>query len=277
VEAMLPRIQSWAYMGTGSWLYGSLAAQPIFHFIPMEHEQRLGAGLATMVFAALGIWGARRRRVVQFATLVPLAMALIATQWPGGFTAWRAVYEIVPGAAALRAVSRIGIAIVLPVSLGVALLVDRLTGDQLDVREFPLVPQRRSAMVRGLVVALIIGAVILEQGQRLPSYVKLVARERTARVAEAVGPHCAVFLSTIVGGKEDPWRYHVDAMWASMQLGTPTINGYSGNEPPGWKFYDIRIHPGDGTLVPTMAEVVAWAARWRLNPNTICMLRVPPD
>jgi hypothetical protein len=267
VEAMLPRVQSWAYMGPGSWLYGALAAHPIFHFLPMEHEQRLGAGVATTLFAVLGLWGARRRRVVQFAALVPLAMALLATQWPGGFTAWRAVYAIVPGAAALRAVSRIGMAIVLPIALGVALLIDRLTGGA---------PQRRILIARGVAVALILVAVFLEQGQRLPSYGKLSARARTTRVANAVGPHCSAFLSTIIGGKEDPWRYQVDAMWASMQLGTPTINGYSGNEPPGWKFYDIRIHPGDGTLIPTMAEVEEWAARWRLNSNTICMLRVPP-
>jgi hypothetical protein len=276
VEAMLPRIQSWAYLGPGSWLYGAFAAHPIFHFIPMEHEQRLGAGVATTLFAVLGLWSARHRRVVQFVTAVPLAMALIATQWPGGFTAWRAVYAIVPGAAALRAVSRIGMAIVLPIALGVALLIDQLTGGEPHAQRLPRAEERWAAVTKSLLAAIILVAVFLEQGQQLPSYGKLAARARTTRVANAVGPQCAAFLSTIIGGKEDPWRYHVDAMWASMQLGTPTINGYSGNQPPGWKFYDIRIHPGDGTLIPTMAEVEEWAARWRLNPNTICMLRVPP-
>ena len=270
VQAMLPRVQSWAYMGPGSWLYGALAERPPFHVIPMEDEQRLGAGIATMLVALAGLWGARRRRVVQVVTLVPVAMALLATEWPGGFTAWHAVYAIVPGAAAMRAVSRIGIALALPLSLGVALAVDRMATAMAASR------WTRDRVARGLAIALVLVVVALEQGQRLPSYDKHDARARTTRVAREVGPACTAFLSTIIGGKEDPWRYHVDAMWASMERGVPTINGYSGNEPPGWTFYDIRIHTGDGTLAPTMAAVHDWATRWRLDPATICFLRVEP-
>lgn len=271
VQAMLPRVQSWLYMGPGSWLYGALAERPLFHVIPMEQEQRLGAGVATMLVALVGLWGARRRRVVQVVTLVPVVMALLATEWPGGFTAWHAVYAMVPGAAAMRAVSRIGIAIALPLSLGVALAVDRMAGGAMPGSRWT-----RDRVTRGLAIALVLVVVALEQGQRLPTYDKVAARERAARVAREVGPECSAFLSTIIGGAEDPWRYHVDAMWASMERGVPTINGYSGNEPPGWRFYDVRIHPGDGTLAPMIVAVRAWAARWRLDPATICFLRVAP-
>jgi hypothetical protein len=271
VQAMLPRAQSWAYMGPGSWLYGALAERPLFHLLPMEHEQRLGAGVATTLVALVGLWGARRRRVIQVVTLVPVVMALLATEWPGGFSAWHAVYALVPGAAAMRAVSRIGIAIALPLSLGVALAVDRIVGSVTPASRWT-----RNRLARALVIALVLAVIALEQGQRLPSFDKLAARERTARVAREVDPKCSAFLSTIIGGAEDPWRYHVDAMWASMERGVPTVNGYSGNEPPGWTFYDIRIHPGDGTLAPTVAAVRAWATRWRLDPATICFLRVAP-
>ncbi|MFI5243397.1 MAG: hypothetical protein ACHQRL_10350, partial [Gemmatimonadales bacterium] len=201
VQAMLPRAQSWAYMGPGSWLYGALAERPLFHLLPMEHEQRLGAGVATTLVALVGLWGARRRRVIQVVTLVPVVMALLATEWPGGFSAWHAVYALVPGAAAMRAVSRIGIAIALPLSLGVALAVDRIVGSVTPASRWT-----RNRLARALVIALVLAVIALEQGQRLPSFDKLAARERTARVAREVDPKCSAFLSTIIGGAEDPWR-----------------------------------------------------------------------
>ena len=34
-------------------------------------------------------------------------------------------------------------------------------------------------------------------------------------------------------------QYHLDAMWAEIETGIPTINGYSGLAPPGWSpLYD---------------------------------------
>ena len=263
VDSMLPRVQSWLYMGSGSWLYGALAARPFFHALPMEQEQRLGLGVATTVVAALGLWAARRRRAVQFATLVPIAMAMLATRWPGGFSLWHAAFAIVPGASALRAVSRIGFVLVLPASLGIALVIDRVGR----------VPAHGHKWPRVLASLLIVGVVLLEQGQRMSSFDKQIARERAARVAHGIAPGCAAFLYTTAGGVEDPWRYHVDAIWASMIRGVPTINGYSGNEPPGWTFYDVRIHPNDSTLAPAVAR---WIAQWKLDPRSVCVLRLPP-
>jgi len=271
VEPMLPRPQSWAYMGPGNWLYGALASRHLFQVIPVEHEQRLGTGVVTALVAIAGLWGARRRTMVRVVTLVPVAMALLATKWPGGFTAWHGVDATVPGAAAMRAVSRIGIVIVLPIALGVAMAVDRLAGAATSGSRWT-----RDRIARGIGIALALGIIALEQGQRLPTYDKHLARERTARVAREVGPECSAFLSTIIGGTEDPWRYHVDAMWASMARGVPTLNGYSGNQPPGWPFYPVNIQPGDSTLAPMTAALRRWTTRWRLDPTTICLLRVAP-
>ncbi|MDB4909490.1 MAG: hypothetical protein JWO39_313, partial [Gemmatimonadetes bacterium] len=60
-----------------------------------------------------------------------------------------------------------------------------------------------------------------------------------------------------------------------MQLGIPTLNGYSGNQPPRWTFYDIRV------ATPFLDSVVSdsvtrWATRWRMNPANICRVRTPP-
>ena len=276
VETMLPRLQSWAYMGPSSWLYGWLAARDSFHNLPMEHEQRLGLGIATIVCAALGLWLARRRRDVQFAVIVPVTMALLATEWPGGFSLWHTIYLYVPGAGALRAVSRIGVVLVLPAALGVSLLID----DLVRARRIPpsrtaLALRRRDLLRRSLVTAIVIAAVIAEQVQEPHWYDKSEGRARVARVANAIGSDCQAFLYTTTGGADDPWNYHADAMWASMERDVPTINGYSGNQPPSWTFYDIRVHtPSTDSAVSD--SVAQWAALWRLDPARICRVRTPP-
>ena len=276
VETMLPRVQSWAYQGPHSWLYGWLASYPLFHDLPMEHEQRLGLGLATIACAAIGLWIGRRRRAVQLIVLVSLTMVLVATEWPGGFTPWRAIYWLVPGAAALRAVSRIGIALVVPASVGVALLIDAVT-------QTPRVPPSRTAELlrrrdrrrRAALAVAIIAIVTAEQVQVPRSYDKNEGRARVARVANGIGASCGAFLYTTTGGNDDPWNYHADAMWASMERGIPTLNGYSGNQPPKWTFYDIRVPtPFLDSVVGD--SVARWAARWRIDPARICRVRTPP-
>ena len=276
VERMLPRPESWAYMGPGSWLYGWLAARDSFHDLPMEHEQRLGLGIVTIVCAAIGLWMARRRRDVQFAVIVPLLMALLATEWPGGVTPWRAIYLVVPGASALRAVSRIGVALLLPAALGVALLIDAVARPQrIPPSRAALTLKRRDRRKRVLLVTAMLAAIVAEQVQQPPSYDKGEGRARIARVASGIGTGCRAFLYTTIGGADDPWNYHADAMWASMERDVPTINGYSGNQPPAWTFYDIRVH------TPTTDSVVGdslarWATRWHLDPARICRVRTPP-
>jgi len=276
VETMLPRIQSWAYQGPDSWLYGWLATRDAFHNLPMEHEQRLGLGLATIVCAGLGLWFGRRRRAVQFAVLVPLTMAILATEWPGGLAPWHAIYLFVPGAAALRAVSRIGVALVFPAALGVALLVDSIT----RVRRIPPsrtagVLRRRDRRTRALLAVLVIAVVVAEQVQQPKWYDKNEGRARVLRVANGIGADCGAFLYTTTGGNDDPWHYHADAMWASMMRGIPTLNGYSGNQPPRWTFYDIRV-PTQYLDSVVSDSVSRWATRWRIDPARICRVRTLP-
>lgn len=276
VERMLPRVQSWAYMGPSSWLYGWLANRESFHNLPFEHEQRLGLGIITIVCAVAGLWTARRRRDVQFAVIVPLMMALLATEWPGGFTLWRAIYLYVPGASVLRAVSRIGVALLLPAALGGALLIDMLARTQRIAPSRTAIAQRRKEQRRrALIMVALLAAIVAEQVQQPQSYDKSEGRARVTRVANGIGVGCQAFLYTTIGGADDPWNYHADAMWASMERGVPTINGYSGNQPPRWTFYDIRVHtPYTDSVVGD--SVSRWAARWHLDTARICRVRTPP-
>jgi hypothetical protein len=71
---------------------------------------------------------------------------------------------------------------------------------------------------------------VLEQARQLPM---LDLREEQARVeaiAARVDRKAAAFLHA--GAADVPSQ--VAAMWAALETGVPTLNGYSGNEPPGW-------------------------------------------
>src|SRR5207248_8744500 len=106
VERMLPRAQSWVYLGPGSWHYGWLTWLDAWRGLSMEDEHRVGLGAMTAAIAALGLFRERRRPAVLLAALAAVAIVLLATAWPGGVTAWRAVYALVPGAKAIRGVAR---------------------------------------------------------------------------------------------------------------------------------------------------------------------------
>jgi hypothetical protein len=263
VEPMLPRPASWLYMGPGNWLYRRLAGLAAFRAIPAEHEQRLGLGFATAVVALGGLWGARRRAPARLMLLTAATLIVLATLWAPGLSLWPAVYGVVPGAAALRAVSRIGMMLLVPASFGVALAAQR-------VRELAAA---RPALALPLLALPVAAAIVAEQGQDMDWYDRTAARARASAVARAIPARCAAFLYTPLAPNGDPWWYHGDAMWAALERGVPTVNGYSGNVPRGWPFYDVIARsPAEDSLLAH--ALTAWEARWRLAPATVCRVRL---
>jgi hypothetical protein len=251
----LPRVWSWFFLGRESRLYGWMYRLPFIHDTPEGHEHRLGVGLVTTAIAIAGLWGARRRPAIQLLAATAITIVLLATVWPGGSSAWIIVYHLVPGAAAIRGVSRIALLLLIPAGAGVALFIERF-------RLQPLV--------------LVLAAIVItgEQLRDLKSYIKSDGRRRVAIVAAAVRPDCLAFFYSPTTGREDPWWYQVDGMWASMNTGVPTINGYSGNVPPGWLLYKNQVvtpaHDRELT-----ADLDAWVRRWHLDPARVCRITTP--
>ena len=255
VTAYLPRVSSWLFEGSASVLYGWVARYPLFSAIPEPTEHHLGLGLATTAVACAGLWHTRRQPLTQLMIVCAATIVGLATYWPNGMSAWIIVYRFVPGAAAVRGVSRIALVLLVPAGVGAALWAQRW--------------QRRPLLVGG--VALLMAA---EQWQSLPAYDKALARARVSAVAQAIPPDCPAFLYVPREGQGDPWLYQTDAMWASMETGVPTVNGYSGNVPPGWTFY--RNMEGSGSSDSAVTQALrAWASRWSIEPSRLC--RVPPS
>ena len=95
------------------------------------------------------------------------------------------------------------------------------------------------------------------------------------RSAEAV---LVVPLGPVQGG----WpQHHLHAMWAARRAGVATINGYTGNRPPGWDFGDLRIPRGEG-LDEVRRRLDSWAGTMGLDPARVQILvvggtRVQPE
>jgi hypothetical protein len=234
---VLPRtahLASWLYMGTPNLMYGLLQERAPFASLPMPVEHQLASGLVTTVVALAGLWLARHRPLVRLMVAVGATLAVLSTVWPGGFTLWTWVYELVPGGAAIRAPARSALIMLLPLSAGFALAVGGL--------------ERRG---RFTVAALVLSVGIIEQVRYQPSFDKLRARDAVSRIASEVPEECPAFYVMTVPSTPgplpyNPWKYHLDAMWAQLAVGSPTVNGYSGFQAAGWlPLYDNVVRDED--------------------------------
>jgi hypothetical protein len=255
VTRYLPRLWSWVFMGTESHYYSWMYRFPAIHNTPEGREHRLGIGLLTTLIVIVGLWAGRRRSVIQLLSATAITIILLSTIWPGGASLWVTVYHIVPGAAAIRGVSRIALILLIPAGAGAALFAERF--------------RRRFG-----VLALAAICIVSEQRQRLTSYGKNDGRRRIAVITSAIRPDCTTFLYTPTTGTEDPWWYQTDGMWASLNAGIPTINGYSGNSPPNWPFYLNQIVTPAHRLQLTH-DLIGWIHRWELDPAHVCQIITP--
>lgn len=221
---MVPRIASWFYMGPQNWLYGELFSLSIFQSLLAEHEHRIGLGYLTSVISFGALVYHRHRLGVRTLLWATLALVGCATWFPFDLSLWPSVFHTVPGANALRAVARIGLMLLFPASLGMAVFVQQFE-------------QHRARVVGTLIVV----ACVLEQGQSTEAFRKSISQQEVSRLAAMIQADCEAFY---VSPRQptSSWEVpHVDAMLTTLTIGKPTVNGYSGNHPPHWYLWRASI------------------------------------
>lgn len=234
VKLMVPRPASWVSPAPAScwaeWLPPATG--------PLSHEHHLFPGAVFILLMAVAmvvavVWPrslppAGRVALVTAAVLVTLSLSI------EGWSAWRGVYAIVPGAKAVRAVTRIFTAVYLFGWVAAA-----LAGDGLCRR----LSRRRWLAAGSLALA---GAV--EQWQpRLPAFDPRPFFAEADRLAQEMRDRSAVYV------EPDPdvqfWVSHLAAQWAGLKAGVPVVNGYSGRTPRGYP---------DEKLIWGQPELAAW-------------------
>jgi hypothetical protein len=172
-----------------------------------------------------------------------VATLLYGTQGIG----WYTFNSFAPGAFALLFVARGGLMLLVAYAIGMGRLVERL------------VRGGRPAVATAAALMIVCA---VEQGVTTPSFDRFENRRIVDALAARVDPNAGAFLYT-------PGRFEgttalaaLDAMWAGLERGKPTLNGYSGGTPPFWRPFE-RCLPRDAYDVRDLRRgVAAWNARF---------------
>jgi hypothetical protein len=173
-----------------------------------------------------------------------VVLALLPIQWPFG-GAWAWLHRFVPGGDAIRVYGRVEVVnsavACLAVGCGLALL-----GSD----------RRRVAVAATALCALI----AVEQVNLTDNFRRLDRANEVAVLGGIPDPPsaCATF-HVVPAPDRNPDHASIDAMLIAQRVGIPTVNGYSGWEPPGW-----RLRPDSDAY---LGNVAAWVAERGLAPR----------
>lgn len=227
ISELLPRLGS--YLVADRSMFSWVGKR--FAHVPARWEQQMFVGAGIMLFAifgAIATIASKRNETVGRVALMSFLILFIVTLHVGGHSIYLLLIKI-PGLSAVRVVSRIILVMLFPISILVAVGIDR-------VRNFGIL-QNRNAMIAfsvGLVVLL--GAetasyeadnelIAVWRGRVISMRTLLPARHVDRPILYISRSHAEPFYSS-----------ELDAMILGQEIGMPTLNGYSGNTPPGYEF-----------------------------------------
>jgi hypothetical protein len=255
----LPRLESWLYPGRRSLLYFWLGRMPLFQGIPGEPEQRLFVGAVTLVCGGLGVWSWRRSPWMRLLAVLTLALVVLTTELPGGFSLWHAVRAAVPGARALRIVPRVGVLLAFPAGVGLAAFFSR--------------PRRT------VTTALLLGLCLADQAYSEYTFSKVETRRIVAAYAAAVPPGCrSAYLAvrTAPGNDRPHWVFQEEIQLSELTRGVPVVNGgYTRFYPPGYGTLGINTFSSPAELDRLHHDFAAWLTLHGLSPQDVCWIEVP--
>jgi len=220
ISTMLPRPQSY-FLADASRLWAS-PDSAFFSGIPMRHEHQMFVGMVPLLLALCGlVMGLRstdRQRVLLLGG--SLVVAIAVTLYVGGYSLWYLFHKL-PLASAIRAMSRLDLALLFPVAYLAALAVDGLrarTGGKI------------------LILLVLFPMIVFESSSTNKDVsLKTVWRQRLfeadARITQPLPEDAILFMSRRSGLSSSD---ELDAMWVALHRSVKTMNGYSGGLPPGF-------------------------------------------
>jgi hypothetical protein len=234
---LIARPQSWLYPGN-AFASRWLVKLSIFQGLP-SGEHVMGVGILTTLVAAVGLWMWRRDARARWLAAVVAVMVVLATV-VGGRSLWWFVWSTFPGAQAVRAVTRIWLITILPLSLAVAAVVARVE----RVGRWP------AALVLG-------GLCVAEQAYPTIGYDKAHVRAQVEQIAAAIPIGKKAFFSS---ASRSTWvqRVHYEGIWASLVSGVPTLNAV-GSPPLSYDL--IALTEKEGELKQAEERLRGWCSK----------------
>ncbi|MEL6553435.1 MAG: hypothetical protein AAFQ63_08250 [Cyanobacteria bacterium J06621_11] len=273
IDTMLPRLASWFSFPDQSILRPIFAKVPLlpnvysaaFSDIPILHEHHMYMGL-TLLLGALGCTIALIRKksglvgsqlwIAQTCLFTFAAIFLVSLRLPMGVSLWRLVFEVVPGASAIRAVTRIWTMAYCYLLIAVCLWADQFFGRA-------IAPHKK----RFQTLSLLCLFVALEQTTfNQFSFEKAPINQDVADIEALITNECD--LAYLSFSPDDPDRpfysQQLSAMWAGIQANVPVINGYSGGQPETYPNIDQPM---------TTEAVVSWLDEYgAADTGSLCIV-----
>jgi hypothetical protein len=225
--------------GPGNYLWGrflpGLHAAIGFPIDFSENQAGTTPGLViAFIAASVYLWRTQRNGLafaIAIATGVLWGLALVVD----GHTLWKLVFQVVPGAKAVRVVARLLMLLVVP--MGAVALVALAAAT------------RRRGPVWQALAAVACLFVVGEQLNRVEY--QAIDRSQVMASLARIGPApagCRAFVADDArplragqGPADRVYRHNVDAMLISEYINLPTINGFSSFNPPDWNLADPHL------------------------------------
>lgn len=218
VSNMLPHVQSY-FLADESAIWGR-ASRQVAVALPMRHEHQLFFGVGMLGLGLVALFRSSQcLRWVAFLSMVLLAVVTLSVH---GYSLYLLVLKL-PGVGSIRAVARIGLAMALPMAVLVALAVDAV--------------RRPEDGWRPLVFVLVLVMIAESATVRTSSYDIQAARDRIGALRNGIdeGSGQDAILFTPMRDGRSPIETELDGIILAQEMNRPTLNGYSGNIPPGYE------------------------------------------
>lgn len=226
IPQMLPRISSYLladqsslYERSGRWI----------HDIPMRHEHQMffGAGIWILgIFGAVTAWRGHMHQALGKVAILAFFILFAVTLSVQGHSLYSLIAPL-PGVSQIRAVARIVLVMLLPVSILVAIGSEQLLrkfGNTIGIKEIAV----------ALSIIFILSIEIVSYQPRNAPVSLWIERQATLRekLPKQLPDNPILFVSQ--DDSEPFYLAELDAMILVQEKGIPTLNGYSGSFPPGY-------------------------------------------
>ena len=229
IATMLPRPQSY-FLSDNSYLWSWMSR--LFPNVPMRHEHQMFVGAIPMFLAIIGFFVGSKKTDKSFIALLGYGLILIIVLTLSVYdTSMWSFFAQLPLASAIRAVTRIVLVFLFPIAYLAAVTIERL------IESVTIERLIKSEGWGELFLVLMLIPLLILEFSATQAYVSSKEDWRGRLVADesaipTVLPQRPVLFFAQSSGPF--FADELDAMWVSLRHGYPTLNGYSGNFPPGY-------------------------------------------
>lgn len=258
VRELIPRFWSLFLMGHRNYLWGTFS-DAVLRAYPMHPELQIGIGLVPslgwLTVTGFAVWlvmknrngkpvcffGPNSHAHQMFLALVILSTTLfylLGMRYWLGYSPWRVVHAVMPGASGVRAVARYVLFLALPMSIAFAVVIQLARNRITSLQNMTLQRVLSAALV------LITGFGLFEQMATKEGFNGYPIKDETTylnKLAGTLPADCSSFYVAVgPEGKRNAFEYQIDAILVSVIRDVPTVNGYSGQLPHGWPLWEVQ-------------------------------------